>query len=431
MKSSLRCPIFFVAVFLSLLTEVKVASAFESGEIRLEIQGLVKTSESVLLSELQFISFDDESKDYSEEIGQRILKTGIFSKVDVQRPPGFPMSRYQVVVEEKWTTIPILKFSSGGGVTQTTLGVYDPNLFGQRIESGVQFEKIGAADSQVLWIKNPRILSSAYFLDLQYWNTQRVRLKYDQSLSSPKVFKAFLLKSRRGYYSIGKEFARDLKLRIFVEPQNDSFSDELISSSILSQVGIQVLPPSTQVLHTGFLLELGKTRVVEGVNLGTNLALNYRYSSVQVGPFRDFNTATASFTRNEYFFGENLYAQRIVVSSTSTDILQYWNYVGGLDGIRGFADNRFAGRHYWLSNSEWRRVMYGASFWTLQGVAFTDLLGISEDGRKLENIEAANIGLGLRVIVPKVYRLVLRFDYAQPVINSDEIKFGFGIQQFF
>ena len=62
---------------------------------------------------------------------------------------------------------------------------------------------------------------------------------------------------------------------------------------------------------------------------------------------------------------------------------------------------------------------------------FIDALGIDESDRNIQNFTALSSGLGARFIFPKVYRLVLRLDYAKPIINDDEQFINFGIQQFF
>ena len=46
-------------------------------------------------------------------------------------------------------------------------------------------------------------------------------------------------------------------------------------------------------------------------------------------------------------------------------------------------------------------------------------------------VTAASGGAGIRVILPQLYRFVMRFDYAQTLKKTDTGKFSFGVQQFF
>ena len=50
---------------------------------------------------------------------------------------------------------------------------------------------------------------------------------------------------------------------------------------------------------------------------------------------------------------------------------------------------------------------------------------------KLRNVSGVSVGVGARIVLPKLYRFVLRLDYAVPLVKSDEMNFSFGIQQFF
>ena len=126
-----------------------------------------------------------------------------------------------------------------------------------------------------------------------------------------------------------------------------------------------------------------------------------------------------------------MFSQRVQIGLTDTNILQHWNYLGGLESIRGYADNRFATKNYWLSNSELRHFTFENPNYIMQSVVFVDALGIDESDRSIQNITALSAGVGARFIFPKIYRLILRIDYAKPIANEDEQFVNFGIQQFF
>ncbi len=116
---------------------------------------------------------------------------------------------------------------------------------------------------------------------------------------------------------------------------------------------------------------------------------------------------------------------------TDTNLLQYWGYFGGLDRIRGFADNRFSGRYSILSNSELRNTLIQKSSWIGQGVLFIDLLSSTEKFTELDRLTAASAGNGIRIILPQIYRAVVRLDLSKPLVKNDDQTVSFGIQQFF
>jgi hemolysin activation/secretion protein len=95
--------------------------------------------------------------------------------------------------------------------------------------------------------------------------------------------------------------------------------------------------------------------------------------------------------------------------------------LGGLDRIRGFADNRFAGSQFALSNSEGRYLFFEKPAFLLQGIGFIDFGAIGDEASALTKVRAASIGAGMRLILPKFYRFVVRLDYAKPILKNDTI----------
>lgn len=116
---------------------------------------------------------------------------------------------------------------------------------------------------------------------------------------------------------------------------------------------------------------------------------------------------------------------------TDTEVLQYWYYLGGLDRVRGFSDNRFAGSKYWLSNSEVRLPVWRQGPLIFQYVTFYDVVAAAEETKGLNKASGASIGMGARVIAPDIYRFVARFDFAYNLLRRDDMPISFGVQQFF
>jgi outer membrane protein assembly factor BamA len=414
LKPYLLCGLF-------LITDLVFAN--DLSKKNLIINGLTKTKMDVIETELSLYP-----ELAAEDSRQLLLQTGLFSNVEVKKEE----SKTEVTVNEKWTTIPILKFNSGGGAKQTVFGVYDPNILGRRLEMGFQLETLEGAPSQVFWLKDPRFFSSRFFIDLQYWNTQRIRLKYDPEINSPTLTKALLLKTQKSHISLGYEFSTNLKLRSTFENYTDKFSTERIPQNLLDQVLGQTLPINVDSLQIGIAADFGRLKLDKNVTVGTLISLQYKIGLVKKPDnVPNFNWVRADLLHYTKLTDTLIYSQRAQIGLTDTNVLQYWNYLGGLESIRGFADNRFATRGYWLSNSELRHITLENSNYILQTVGFLDFLGIDEASRELQNITAASAGAGVRIEFPKVYRLVLRADYSRPFVNSDNQSINLGLQQFF
>ncbi len=388
----------------------------------ISITGNTRTSEAVFFRELNFKSGEIVCTNQIEAGIQRIKRTGLFTKVNYSVSEK---SILNVAVDEKWTTIPIAKFNSGGGVAQYILGVYDPNLFGQYIEAGVQYENLAGTSSGVMWYKNPRLFDKNQGIDLQYWNTKRIRTKYDQSTADPVIKQGFLLNREKIFIEYFKEISDQFKLRGAFEYNKDDFSAEKLPQAVVEAQGLSpVLPIETKFLFTKLTLDYGD--------------YESQLFSASVSHAQSQQSNAESFVQGDigylsfYSLANSLnFAQRLLLGTTTTKVLQYWHYLGGLDKIRGFSDNRFAGRHYLLSNSELRWLFYQKVNYHLQAVCFTDIAAIGEEAESLLTVKAASLGVGIRIILPKIYRFVIRLDFAQPIVKKDTLNWSLGVQQFF
>lgn len=400
----------------------------------IEISGNRKTKTAVIERELEFHQQEKVCESQIKEGVQRIKDTGLFSSVSYSiLPSDQPKSNVvKITVEEKWTTIPIVKVNSGGGISQYTLGVYDPNIFGEFLEAGAQYENLGGASSGVVWFKNPRLFSEHQGIDLQYWNTRRIRIKYDQEAEGPEITRGFLHERERFYADYFRELSPRVVARVSVDYNKDNFSTKILPDKVLDKLGPNpVLPSSTELVISKFGLELGKVEGDPQSLRGHVFGVHVGYAHSLDGNADPFVQGDVSFSLFKLFLPRWQYAQRLHGGITSTKVLQYWYYLGGLDRIRGFADNRFAGRQFALSNSEIRYLAVEKPSVLIQIAGFLDFASIGEETSDLTTLKAASVGSGIRFILPKFYRFVVRLDYAKPLIKTDTVNWSFGVQQFF
>lgn len=399
-----------------------------------QVIGHKKTNSKFILNEFGIMAPALVCLSQIEEGVRRLERTGLFSQVQTSLVSDSTNESkvLEVQVTEKWTTIPILKFNSGGGVSQFTLGVYDPNLFGEYLESGVQYESLGGAGSGVFWFKNPRLFDQRQGIDFQYWNTRRIRIKYDQKADAPEITQAFLLTREKVFLEYFRELQPQLKVFISIESNKDQFSTDLLPSSVLAEVGLnQTLPISTDFLIPRIGFEYGQINGQPQLLSGSVLGISVSQAQSLNSRADHFTQADLSYQAYKSINPNLQFAQRLLAGATSTKVLQYWYYLGGLDRVRGFSDNRFAGRQFVLSNSEMRYLIMEKPSYIIQAVGFVDIGAIGESAEDLKNIKAASAGVGLRLILPQFYRFVVRVDYAEPLLKDDSLNVSFGVQQFF
>jgi hypothetical protein len=409
---------------------------------KIQVDGLKRTKRSTVVNELEFVPGDTVSKRQIVQALTNVRNTELFGEVRFKLSGDRNQTTLTIIIQERWTTIPIIKFSSGGGVSQTAFGVFDPNVLGRSLELGGQYERLAGTNSGVAWIRKNRIGSTPYGLDIQYWLSNRIRTKYDQQAEEAVPTNGFLQKRSKLYLGVSRRLPFQLKALVSYEFNGDTFSDDVLSEEVQEQVPNVVLPPETKVHFVGFGLSYGEIKT-KNLNLsGFSLFGNVRHGFVSNEA--DYETTIPQTAAMENFWEANLqllyyhslpfnltFAQRAAGGGTSTNIEQYLFYVGGLDRIRGFSDNRFFGRYYWLSNTELRWVALQKKWVALQPTVFLDVVSNVNHISDLFGVTAASGGAGLRVILPHLYRFVIRFDYAKTLKKADTGDFSFGGQQFF
>lgn len=414
-----------------LLPRLALAQDFRVKEI--SITGNHKTKKEVILNEVGFSPGDRVSESRVLDAVKRLRNLGLFSQVTGKIEEGAEgeSKRVRFELEERWTTIPVLKFSSGGGVQELTAGVYDPNLFGEFLEAGAQYQRFEDSNSGVLWFKNPRLWGSRSGIDVQAWRTNRIRFKFDQEADDPVVKTGFLQTRNKFFLGYTKELLDNLQGRLFYEYNRDVFSERTTSSDFVDTINSEELAPNSEVHFAGIGIRHGRVDVQSYLLDGSHLDFDLRYGISVTRDLDNFFQSNLAWTYYKTVNRDHTFAQRINGGVTNTELLQYWYYLGGLDSIRGFADNRFSGKYFWLSNTEYRVPVWRRPSFVMQAVGFLDLANATEEIKDFGNLKGASVGAGIRFFLPKVYRFVVRIDYAQTIKRNDDNHIGFGVQQFF
>lgn len=380
------------------------------------------------------------SQEQVEASVQGLKNLQLFSEVEfaLEDPP--PASAPSVegakvlrlFVRDRWTLIPIAKFSSGGGASQLILGAYDANLSGEVVEAGAQYERLGSTNSGVGWFKNPRLFGGRVSLDLQAWNISRLRTRYDQKILDEEARYGFLHVREKYYLAVNRELNTRVEWGLTLEANSDHFSERYLSDELLIKTASEGgIPARTKYLLAGGRMRFGVVNHDNWRVKGWDAELTARHGSARSADEKDFIN---SDLRIRSFFNpiaEHTLAWRGMLGATSAVSAQYQYDFGGLSEIRGFADGRFTGSKYWLSNLEYRVPFYSSRDLVLQQVTFFDAIGISDREVDLATASGASAGVGVRFIAPRIYRFVARFDYAHAMVRRSPLPVSFGVQQFF
>ncbi len=397
----------------------------------INVTGLRRTKESVLLRELRFGPGDPLDVDAFHEGLQRLRNLQILNRVEGEIKKDERGVELNLRVEERWTTLPILRAVSGGGTTSTILGLYDINAFGRYLELGGQYENLNGRHGGVVWFRNPRFLDQRLRVGGDFWLLTRNRDLFNHA---GKEEGAFTLTRKRIHLFVDREFHRYFTLGVGIDSQLDEVSDDMLANNFIALNTANGFRFGTR--QRNYLLQLYtrlgrlnydlyKVRGFEGL-------VEYDQSLTALGSDETFCRLHAT---NSTFWtlpkNANL-GLLFRVGSTNTNSIQNFYYLGGLDSIRGYNDGQFRARNFWQANVEYRIPSIERRSLVLQHVVFTDLIAVPQtSSRPIDQEVSTSIGTGVRLIFPRVYRFNLRFDIAYGFDLNKGIGVSFGTQQFF
>jgi outer membrane protein assembly factor BamA len=385
---------------------------------RLVINGLNRTDTSVVLQEFNFGSQQILDSLHFAEGLQRLRNMGIFSKVEGH----WDANEAVVHLAEKWTTIPIFKASTGGGVNSLTAGIYDPNVFGKYLELGSQYQNYGGTHSGVIWWREPRLWRERTLFGGDLWLMHR------------------LTESFNGDHSLGWSGWRRTRVHLFLEPElRKDLVLHLGGDLLLDTLNTKLLPlQKEQAAYERDALGSRTGMITLGLRYGQ---LNYDIESVtgyRVEPKIDLAIENshhtdgfiqASLDMARYWLLHprlNLAGHAIIMGGTQRSWFHQYR-MGGLEQVRGLPDNFLIGSTMWYSNLEVRGTAFRGDWIRVQMVAFNDAGGVNFHG---DHEARTTAGGGIRLLSPKIYRLNLRFDYAKEIGGSQQ-GLSAGLQQFF
>ncbi len=406
------------------------------------IEGLLRTRRQVVERELIFVEGDITSEDEVEKSVQRLRNTGLFHRVEYElldqqiSAHGENSDEIQsqgrllkLRVDERWTLAPSFRFGSGGETFLLQLGLQDINVLGSYLKAGGSYSRLGETNSFSLFFRDPRFLDrrQQFSVDGAFNNRMQTFYDGDGSLEG-----GYLLTRRRGGLSLSKEWRSWLRASVNTSFSADTFSFSNVSEARqIAQEERGGVPGSMQTLQVGGGVTFGRLDRdgyrYFGTDLNTQLTQFFHFGDVSPRSQR----LTISLRHFVDLPRKSTLAFRAMMgfSSLESEHLQFT--AGGLDAIRGTVDMRYRGPHMWRSNLEYRIPTVENSWIIVQNAFFVDAVGVTQFADSILDLTAATTGLGVRIISPTISGIVLRFDYALPILGADGPGFSFGAGQFF
>jgi len=397
------------------------------------IDGLRRTSEHWLK---RYLSLDEPivaSEQNLEFMRKKLLTTEVFQSVAVSIEK-LPQDDCRVFIQvvEKWTLIPVVRATVGGGTPMLVAGVYDTHSFGSLWTLGGEFRKYGdAKPGHVVWARAPRWGRGRKVLSIEYWNMFRERAaQFDENLVATH-----------------KAATDNRMLRLFhMVPLLDPFEREGTGIPLLAGIDARIRrdsPPLIEEVHVGgddrstdvsfetsdapASLSVLPTLQWDSISInalrldGAKVLAQYGVINRGKSRYNKFDLDVFHYHSLPANFGTAIHA---VYGKTSSANFNDRYFLGGFDSVRGFPDGIISGTECAYANFEIRNNFASQTFANWEAAAFYDV-GFVRDADVI-----SSYGVGLRMAVPQVNRLLLRMDYARSV-DGKTSGANIGLNQFF
>lgn len=339
-----------------------------------------------------------------------------------------------LTLRNKFSTLPIFKFKRGGGTSLVTAGYYDVNFLDRLFEAGGQFESFNGRPGFAVWFRHPYLLSRhnrvgtevlRHSVDLPLFSVDGTEEAAFENLETRWNARLQREASERLRWGFEVGIYSNRFLRDDGTARKKALNDAFTSRTALDSGRTVSVTPSVT------LGRMSRDRhIVSGIEGMAALEVAHRAMGSDFGFAKGQAGVMAGWAPTARW---NFAGQARVGSKTGRGF-QHKFYLGGLDTTRGFLDRQFRGEHMWMANLEARPTLIDRPAWVLQGALYSDL-GKTWDGRNFGaegfHDPISSYGGGVRLILTKVYRAVLRVDVARTQRPVKQMGFNVGLQQFF
>ncbi|MCA2959743.1 MAG: hypothetical protein IOD12_05785 [Silvanigrellales bacterium] len=410
---------------------------------RIEVFGNAKTRTSFLLRRLLLSEGELLRPGEVERSVQNLKNTKLFKTIRVEFVPvGDAEVVVRLFVDELWTTIPVLLFSTGGGSVLILAGMVEANLFGHGAVGYLTYQYLDGANSLTGQMKHPDVFDTGFEVMPYFWLEEKnneVRTYNKET----KLLGGFTSHQQTYGATLRKTLSLNTQILPVVTPgiggrySEWRFTDEQLSSEAKEANRKNDFPTPTQNARAYGSAELQLGRVDFNGNLADGATFLYRYTlgasvSKNSGPFEE-QFITARYYRTLPY--DVLLAARYEWQRRTSANAGDEDMLGGLFHVRGLPNDIFRGQTLWMLNVETRRIVRRQQYVHWQLVAFTD---VGDTGRTRTqtsvdyrpNGAAHSVGGGVRALFPDISELAVRLDYGWLVAPFRASGLSLGLVQF-
>lgn len=439
----LSCITLFLYLYLTIYNPTVYASSNrERKVVDLELIGAQRTEINWIKTYLNLQTPSHISENDLRNIERKLLTTAVFTKAKaILRPSNKDPDAYilEVKIEEKWTTIPVIRGAFGGGTPLGVLGIYDTHSFGHLWTLGGELRKYGdASPGGVIWARAPRWKQGKHVTGYELWQDNRIRDIYDSSQKRTGLYKSKARTLRAIYIAPFKntkrkvrtdtwQYGLDIRITSLKEAKYEPLNAGTdIKDSPLKNVKISHKDQTTNKFSIKLIYD---DIIVNNINMD-----GIRFNS-SFGALIDSENAYSSYDLQLFYyrlFPKDLnFAFHSFLGYSTSSWLKDQYFLGGFDSIRGMPDGAIFGSKAFYSNVEMRKItLKFANLW-IQNAIFFDFGTVQNDLKEINYNTRSSMGIGIRFIIPQIYRMVFRFDYAWSLNKNSTSGLNAGMNQFF
>jgi outer membrane protein insertion porin family len=391
----------------------------------LTVEGNVRTREAVIRDELTVKPGDRYVPARWAADEQAVKDLGIFWSTAATAAVRDGRADLVLRVREKWTLLPIVQYARIRDAYQLTVGVWDANLLGYGMEGGVKLIRKKAGTSYDVWLFQPRVAGGPLYFRIESLAGERSLYDYARTGGDGDLTARFA-ESRAGVeLELGRRLdsTGERRLGLYYGPYTTRYAGE----------GAAGQPaPRARVAHRlGLKAVLGRVHYDDYVYTGSRLDAA-AYETIPL------DADTSAFARWEAQLRRfwvpaprHNVALRAVAGGTGSLRFEDAFFMGGLDEVRGYPDQRFHGRYAVYADMEYRYPAVDNRWVLVQAVALSDGGAVWDGaaaGRRPQAAWAA--GAGLHALVKPVQRLVVRLDLVRSLAPFPRNEFSLGFKEF-
>jgi len=410
-----------------LLSLIFFMSLFSSPIERFSFQGNKRTTESTILKIADLEIGDSISDSILSRANQRLLKTELFTSCSTYITDTSTVA-FEIV--EKWAIIPFISFQGNGNeFALFNTGLYDANFLGKAAVIGGDYTYLYGTHSGHIFGMKDNIGSHNLKITGRIRNQNGINRWFD---STGAIEAGFLVNRKQIFLSA--ELPIDDKLTL-------SFSSTVLKDSLSESIGkinFDSLNSDHDYHFSGKNSAIVPNIAVRYSNF-TYKAITYSGWGAKAGYARAFESEQDGY--NSFSIAGQWYKELPLQSNFCINAelfgadghgLTNLFYVGGMNGVRGFPDSFFRGKGLAKANVEYRIPSLNTKWITLQHVFFTDYALVSPRLSELDKaVSIGSGGLGIRIMSPKVYSFMIRFDYGWGLTPLKKQAVSFGTTHYF